>query len=66
MSDQVLIFATAVLTGAISAGGASILTVAGLRVHVEYLKQATENNDKAITRAHSRIDELQHKVTTSS
>jgi len=66
MTDQVMIILTAVLTGAISAGGASILTVAGLRVHVEYLKQATENNDKAISRAHSRIDSLQAANNSNS
>tara|TARA_R110000803_G_scaffold166755_6_gene230046 strand:- start:266 stop:454 length:189 start_codon:yes stop_codon:yes gene_type:complete len=59
MTDQLMILVTALITGAVSAGGASLLTVAGLRVHVEYLKKATEDNDKSITRAHKRIDDIQ-------
>jgi len=58
MTDQMMILMTAIVTGAVSAGGASLLTVAGLRVHVEYLKKATEDNEKAITRAHTRIDSM--------
>jgi len=58
--DEVsLIIVTALIAGAISAVGSSILTIAGLRVQIGYLEKADERHEKAITRAHERIDEIQ-------
>lgn len=50
---------SSVVAGAVSAIASSQLTIAGLRVHIEYLKQADERHEKAITRAHERIDSVE-------
>lgn len=54
------IILTALVSGAITAIGSSILTIAGLRVQIKYLEQADERHEKGITRAHQRIDEIQN------
>lgn len=53
--DQVVsAIVTAVLSGAISAMSA----VVALRVHVAWIKETLERHEKAISRAHARVDEL--------
>lgn len=49
---------SSVIAGVVSAFFSSQLTIAGLRVHIEYLKDTAARHDKAITRAHGRIDRL--------
>jgi len=57
--DQLAImFITAVVTGGVSA----IATVAGLRVHIEYLRAGQGRNEKAIARAHDRIDAIEKRA----
>ena len=51
--DLIEIVITAAVTGVFSAVG----TVAALRVHIIYLREAVGENKKAIERAHRRLDE---------
>lgn len=55
MADVINIVITAVITGAISTLG----TIAGLRVHITYLRETLDRHEKAIERAHNRITELE-------
>ena len=52
------IILTALVAGAIASVGSAILTVAALRVHIEYLRQACGDNKDGLKRAHERIDEI--------
>lgn len=54
-------FIQPMITGAVAAIGSSLLTVAGLRVHIEYLRKADERHDADIKDAHRRIDEINAK-----
>ena len=59
-TDQLLtIIYTAIVTGGVSA----IATVGALKVHINYLREGQERNERAIARAHKRIDELGEKDT---
>lgn len=49
---------SSVIAGVVSAFFSSQLTIAGLRVHIEYLKNTADRHDRAISRAHGRIDRL--------
>lgn len=53
----VMIF-TAVITGGFSAAS----TVIGLKVHINYLKDAITRHESEISKAHERIDDLQKVV----
>lgn len=48
----------ALITGGICSIGSSLLTVAGLRVHIDYLRKADAKHEENITYAHKRIDEI--------
>jgi len=49
------------VTGFMAAVGSSLLTVAGIRVHIHYLQKADERHEAEIARAHKRIDEVEGK-----
>jgi acyl-coenzyme A thioesterase PaaI-like protein len=49
-----ILIASAV-TGLISTTG----TVVALKVHINYLREGSERHEKAITRAHARIDHIE-------
>jgi len=55
LSQLILIFVTALVTGGISA----LVTVGALKVHIVYLREGLGRNEKATMRAHERIDVLQ-------
>lgn len=58
-TDQLLtIVYTAIVTGGVSA----IATVGALRVHINYLREGQTRNERAISRAHERIDELGERI----
>lgn len=54
MNDIALAILSSVLTGFLSTG----LTVAALKVHIQYLRDHVERHEKAIQRAHRRIDSI--------
>ncbi len=66
MGNEADIIITALITGTMAAVGSSLLTVAGLRVHIEYLRKADEKHDANIISAHRRIDELLEKGRCST
>ena len=53
MNDPISIVGVSVLTGLVSTLG----TVAALKVHITYLRESVAKLEKAVTRAHKRIDE---------
>lgn len=53
-AEMLQALAVAGITGGISSG----LTIAGLRVHIIYLRETLTRHESAISRAHSRIDQL--------
>ncbi len=56
MMDQVVtIIISSALTGIIS----SVATMAGLKVHITYLRESVGELKSAVTRAHERIDRLE-------
>lgn len=56
--DNINTIFVALITGAVTAIGSSLLTIAGLRVQIGYIEKAIERLDKGLSRAHERIDEL--------
>lgn len=54
MNDIVQIILTAVVTGLVS----SIGTVAALRVHVTYLREAIKRHDEELKDVNKRVNEL--------
>lgn len=52
---------SSIVAGAVSAFLSSQLTIAALRVHIEYLRETGARHEQAITRAHARIDEIAEK-----
>lgn len=52
------------IVGAIVGTGASsaAMTVVALRVHIQYLRESVARQERAIQRAHERIDEIQHEL----
>lgn len=69
MTEQViLIFVTAIVTSA----GSALATVVGLRVHIQYIRDALkdhgdihkEHRDE-FKRVHRRIDDVQDKLTNN-
>jgi hypothetical protein len=48
----------AVVTGAVS----TLATVTALRVHITYLRESIVRIDSSMTRAHARIDEVEHRA----
>jgi prefoldin subunit 5 len=62
-ADDLNMVLVALGTGFVTAVCSSLLTIAGLRVQIKYLEQADEKHDKAIVRAHERIDEMQRNAT---
>jgi hypothetical protein len=53
--DTLEIIGTIAATGASSAG----MTIAALRVHILYLRETVHRHNRAIERAHERIDALE-------
>jgi len=41
----------------VSVAGSAVMTAVGMRVHLVWIKETLERHEKAITRAHARIDE---------
>lgn len=56
-AQVVSVIASSVLTGIVSTMG----TVKALGVHIAYLREAIERQERAIERAHQRIDEIEKK-----
>lgn len=63
--ELTLIIITALIAGAISSVGSSLLTIAGLRVQIGYIEKNIEKIEKANTRAHERIDDLQEEMRSN-
>lgn len=55
--DSVLI--TALITGVASGGLSAIATVAALKVHITWLRETVQRHERAIERAHQRIDRVE-------
>lgn len=55
--ELTIIIITALVSGAISSVGSSLLTIAGLRVQIGYIEKNIERLEDSVTRAHERIDE---------
>ena len=55
MSDLLLAFAVAVVTGAVSTFG----TVMALKIHIVYLRENINRIDESLNRAHARIDDME-------
>jgi len=55
MEQIIIAMIASVVTGGVAAFG----TVKALHVHITYLKENLEKQDKSITRAHERIDLLE-------
>lgn len=49
---------TAIVTAVLSGGVSAMSAVVALRVHVAWIKETLERHEKAISRAHARVDEL--------
>lgn len=58
-TDQLV---TVLLTAVITGGFSTITTVAALKVHINYLRESIARHEKAITRAHGRIDSIDRCV----
>ena len=54
-SEQII---TMIVTAIITGGFSAITTVTALKVHINYLRESIARHEKAITRAHDRIDDL--------
>lgn len=54
-----------VMTGVITGGFSAATTVIALKVHIVYLREHVERHERAIERAHSRIDDIEKKVNKS-
>lgn len=57
--DMVELISASVISGT-SCGG---LVLAGLRVHIQYLREIVQRHEQAIQRAHERIDQMQRELT---
>lgn len=53
---------TVLITGGITGIISTVTTVIALRVHLKYLIESIERHEKAIARAHDRIDNLRHAL----
>lgn len=64
MSPETIIGAliVAIVTSLGTGFVSSQLTVAALKVHIEYLKSHIDRHENAINRAHARIDEVERKT----
>lgn len=65
-AELATIIITALVAGAIASVGGAILTVAALRVHIDYLRQACSDNKSGLQRAHERIDEIHQNGCTNA
>lgn len=66
--DEVNLGATLVsslVTGIVASVLSTVMTTIALKVHIEYIRQELARHDRAITRAHSRIDSLGRKTDMS-
>jgi hypothetical protein len=58
-TDQIV---TVILTAIITGGFSTVTTVAALKVHINYLRESIARQEKAINRAHGRIDAYDRHV----
>ncbi len=49
----------ALLISGVTAGVGTVGTIAALRVHIMYLREAIRRVESSVTRAHERIDKLE-------
>lgn len=54
MAEISTIAITAIVTG----GASTFCTVIALKVHIDYLREHVKRLEQAVTRAHSRIDNI--------
>ncbi len=53
---------TIILSAVVTGGFSAFVTVAGVKVHISYLKEAATRNEKAVQRAHERIDTIDKSI----
>lgn len=53
---------TIILSAIVTGGFSAIVTVAGVKVHIAYLKENVSRNEKATQRAHERIDQIDKSI----
>ena len=51
-----------VVTGAVAGQIGAQKTIAAIIVHIDYLRSSVERQEKAIERAHSRIDDIERSA----
>ncbi len=50
---------TVVITALVTGGFSTFATVTSLKVHINYLKEGINRQEKSINRAHERIDDIE-------
>ncbi len=58
-TDQLI---TMIITALVTGGFSTFTTVIALKVHINYLREAINRHEKAITRAHNRIDQIDTSI----
>jgi hypothetical protein len=61
VNEDVVIAAviSASVTGIVSAVLSSLFTTAGMRVHIQYLREIVERHERNITHVHDRITKIE-------
>ncbi len=54
---------TILLSAVVTGGFSGIITVAGVKVHIAYLKESVTRNEKATIRAHERVDRVEKELS---
>jgi len=58
-------FFTMIITAVVTGGFSAATTVIALKVHIVYLRESLARQEKAIERAHDRIDTIDHMLKTN-